>query len=904
MTSEPVMLPPATAEPSRPPLPFIAALVPVVAGVVMWIVTGSLLSLCFALLGPLMIAGSAVDGARRRRKEGRTAVARTAAAWAAVEEETGERRAREREALWRLNPDAARWLSGDLLREDRAVDASTPIVVGTGERESTIRMSGGEGERAKSFRREMRVLDAAPIVVPLGRGVCVRAPGVVGAAIARAFVAQLCLRHVPGRLALVGDLPEPWMFPHAFSAPKGAWRLGVSFGADPVSGADSILWIRGPEDPVPDGVTTVIDCHSPAEAELRTADGVQLIAAECLSEAQLRALVAGQVDTAPAAPRLPERLMLSTLPPLVRPGTLTAVIGAGAEGPCVVDLVGDGPHAMVTGMTGSGKSELLVTWVTAIASAHPPADVQFVLADFKGGTAFDALSGLAHVSAVLTDLDDAGARRGVQSLTAELRRRERVLAEASARDISEVRMPRLVIVVDEFAALLHEHPDLAAVFTDIAARGRALGMHLILGTQRAAGVIRDALAANCPLRISLRVADAADSRMVIGSVDAAELEGGQASRGIAYVRRPQDVAAGAVRVALTGPEELRACAVCWPQTERAAGPWLPPLESSIPLTEFEPRDGELILGRADEPERQRQRAVTVRVGRERGLAVVGGPGAGKSTVLRALAQQHPDAIVIPSDLEDAWDAITALTPGQGPQLVLGDDVDRLLAAVPHEHATALAERLERFIRGADDATVVLTASKVGGVSARLIDALPERMLLRLPTRGDHLAAGGDGADFVRDRPPGRARLAGTEMQVAWVPPMAEARVRPIHDPWHPERQWSGVVAPAGARVIQLMRTAFPLQHVCAVGEAPEDAGAGLVLVGDGEAWQRDWARLRTVRAEGEMVVTAECATELRTLLGVRELPPYARTHAGRGWRIRDGLPPERVLLPWPERALR
>src|SRR5690606_27304489 len=141
----------------------------------------------------------------------------------------------------------------------------------------------------------------------------------------------------------------------------------------------------------------------------------------------------------------------------------------------------------------------------------------------------------------------------VQSLTAELRRREAILAELGARNIAEAngRLPRLVIVVDEFAALLQEHSDLGAVFTDIAARGRALGMHLILGTQRAAGVIRDALAANCPLRVSLRVTEAADSRLVIGSDDAAELPGGAGSRGLAFVRRPQDSEAVATRIALT-----------------------------------------------------------------------------------------------------------------------------------------------------------------------------------------------------------------------------------------------------------------------------------------------------------------------------------------------------------------
>ena len=146
-----------------------------------------------------------------------------------------------------------------------------------------------------------------------------------------------------------------------------------------------------------------------------------------------------------------------------------------------------------------------------------------------------------------------GARRGVSSLTAELRRRECVLAAAGARDISEVAMPRLVIVVDEFAALLQEHPDLGSVFTDVAARGRALGMHLILGTQRASGVIRDALAANCPLRVeSARRGSRPTVALVIGTDAAAELPGGAQSRGLALVRRPQDRSRRSMRVALTG----------------------------------------------------------------------------------------------------------------------------------------------------------------------------------------------------------------------------------------------------------------------------------------------------------------------------------------------------------------
>ena len=974
MSSEPITLPAAPAEPSRPPVPFVAAVVPIAAGVVLWLVTGSVLALCFALLGPLMIAGSLLDGVRQRRRESRRRSAEADAAWARVDEEIDERRGQESEALWRRHPDVAHCLAAERLHEDSEVDAATPLVVGSGERPSALRLNGGEGERARMRRQRARMLKNAPIVVLLGRGVCIRAPRVVGEAIARALVAQLCLRFLPARLALVGHAGVG--FAHARAVPRGALRLGVGRGASEPVTADATIWVCDPGDAVPEGITTVIDCSSPAEATLLTAEGTQPITAECLSAAQFDAIAQESARRAAGEAGLPERVLLEELAQPPHDGSLRVAIGRGAEGDAVVDLVSDGPHAMVIGMTGSGKSELLVSWVTAIAAAHGPDEVIFVLADFKGGTAFDPLRGFPHVTAVLTDLDEDGARRGVQSLTAELRRRERVLAAAGVRDIASpgVRMPRLVIVVDEFAALLQEHPDLAAVFTDVAARGRALGMHLILGTQRAAGVIRDALAANCPLRISLRVADPADSRMVIGSADAAELEGGPRSRGVAFLRRPQDVEASAVRVALTGPEELRVVGVRWGDAVRPAGPWLPPLPATLPLEELErPADGSLVLGLADEPEMQRQTTVTLRPGRDRGVSVIGGPGSGKSTVLRVLAHGRPQTLMIPADPEGAWDVVTALAVrGARGDLVLCDDVDRLLAAFPHDYALAFADRLEQFLRGAEGCTTVLTAGRTAGATARVMEALPERMLLRLPSRAEHLAAGGESASFQRDRLPGRGHLAGSEVQVAWVAAGGGEDADVRSERWRPGRRLVGVIGNGTARLLDAFRVALPDWEVTVVGSRPgpgpgpgpgsvpvpegatsawagstgpgprgaetpgaaparpgsiaegaaaparnaagtiapgngaagggtDDAG-GTMLIGEGESWQRDWAGLQRVRSEGEMLVLAECATELRTLLGVRELPPYARPHAGRAWLVRDGRPPERVVLPVPQRG--
>src|SRR5690606_26247863 len=154
-----------------------------------------------------------------------------------------------------------------------------------------------------------------------------------------------------------------------------------------------------------------------------------------------------------------------------------------------------------------------------------------------------------------TDLDPSAARRALESLRAELRHRERRLADAGVRAIDELTpgaepLPRLVVIVDEFAAMIGDFADLHALFADIAARGRSLGVHLVLCTQRPAGVLRDSVMANCTLRISLRVNNAADSSAVIGTPDAAALPARPLGRAIVSVAggRPRRV-----QVAVAGP---------------------------------------------------------------------------------------------------------------------------------------------------------------------------------------------------------------------------------------------------------------------------------------------------------------------------------------------------------------
>ena len=139
---------------------------------------------------------------------------------------------------------------------------------------------------------------------------------------------------------------------------------------------------------------------------------------------------------------------------------LAATIGVSADGVVGVDLARDGPHGLIAGTTGSGKSELLRTLVIALAVNVSPDHLAFVLVDFKGGSTFDVCARLPHTVGIVTDLDDGLAARALVSLEAEVRRREHLLRDVGVADLTEYRrragtdpLPRLVVVIDEFASM-------------------------------------------------------------------------------------------------------------------------------------------------------------------------------------------------------------------------------------------------------------------------------------------------------------------------------------------------------------------------------------------------------------------------------------------------------------------
>lgn len=198
---------------------------------------------------------------------------------------------------------------------------------------------------------------------------------------------------------------------------------------------------------------------------------------------------------------------------------------------------GMGPHGLIIGATGSGKSELLRTLVLGMAATHPPVQLNMVLVDFKGGVTFAEMERLPHVAAVISNLerDLTMVDRMQEALSGELNRRQEVLRSAgnlvSVRDYEQARLrgvplaplPILFVVVDEFSELLSQKPDFADLFAQIGRLGRALGVHLLLASQRLDEGRLRGLESHLSYRIGLRTFSEQESRAVLGVTDAVAL---------------------------------------------------------------------------------------------------------------------------------------------------------------------------------------------------------------------------------------------------------------------------------------------------------------------------------------------------------------------------------------------
>lgn len=224
--------------------------------------------------------------------------------------------------------------------------------------------------------------------------------------------------------------------------------------------------------------------------------------------------------------------------------SLKAALGVSLDGSLIeLDLHerAHGPHGIVAGMTGSGKSELLITMILSLAISYHPYDCAFLLIDYKGGGMAKTLEELPHTAGIITNLDGSTIQRSLCSLDAELVRRQSMFADtmkemnASSMNIDVYQsyyhdglvkepIPHLVIVADEFAELKQQEPQFMEQLIRIARIGRSLGIHLILATQKPSGVVDDQIWSNARFHICLKVADKSDSMDMLKKEDGAKIK--------------------------------------------------------------------------------------------------------------------------------------------------------------------------------------------------------------------------------------------------------------------------------------------------------------------------------------------------------------------------------------------
>lgn len=591
--------PPSTSTPAANPPAWLLLLLPVLVAVPLAAIWHQPAFLILALASPVAAIGQYLLERRQSRRRRRTCLADEVRARASVDASAARALAEQRHRSEADHPDLSQVLLAATVPttsvwERRHEDADALVVrIGRGALASQVWVTEATGVA------EALVLPDAPVTVDLRQhrvlGVCGPRPVALG--LARAVIGQLAVHLSPGDLSIdVLTAPQSrddwrWVrwLPHTGTClpgqPSRRTRLVVLDGAAVLRRRPDVLALLGAGDTVclcldstrgalPAECAAVVVTRPDRHLDLHLAEQETLreVRAEtggpAWAEAVARALAPLRDATPTAANGLPVTVdLVQTIragssvhgvpgvDPMSAAGlaelwsrngrSSAAVLGARDDGePWVVDLARDGPHVLVAGTTGAGKSALLRSWVVALAAANRPDALTFVLVDYKGGAAFAGCADLPHVSGVVTDLDEVSTRRALRSLQAELRRRERLLKDAGMSDADQYAaaaeaaslppLARLVLIVDEFAVLSEDLPDFVSGLVRIAAVGRSLGVHLILATQRPGGVVSADIRANMSLRVALRVREQTDSLDVIDAPDAAGLP--PSSPGRAVVR--------------------------------------------------------------------------------------------------------------------------------------------------------------------------------------------------------------------------------------------------------------------------------------------------------------------------------------------------------------------------------
>ena len=804
-----VGVPDAPTPPSNPTrVQLLATLAPAVIGGGLAVMTGAWEFLAFAVLTPVATLAGTLGERRHARRNHRRAVTRYKRELARCETELRDALRREAVHRRREHPPPS-----VLQRRTATTDH---VRVGLGTMPSRVQSTG--------------VVIDVPVTVDLTAGpIALVGPREVCRDIARALVMQAAAQGFGVATARYDE----WRWTRWLPTVAGRTLLVVD-GAQPPETGLTVVLVDAVAD-VPAACTTrivatgdegVVQVHQPdGSCTDAIADRVTARRAERMA----RSLAA---RTPPAATTIPSHCHLRELIGdaelqqrwSVAGDSLRTTVGVGADGPVSIDLDRDGPHVLVAGSTGAGKSELLQSLVAGLATEQPPTDVSFLLIDYKGGAAFGACADLPHTVGLVTDLDEQLTRRVLTALDSELRRRERLFATCGAGDLMSYRtsacaepVARLVIVVDEFATLADELGDFVSSLVAIARRGRSLGLHLVLATQRPSGVVSPEIRANTAVRICLRVTSAAESMDVVDTAAAAAIAPTTPGRAIlrtgSIVREfqtalvtsaprdddgPQVVTLGwwrelpepARSARETDLQRLVAAARATDETSPPHRPWLEPLPSRLPISTLDTADG-VVIGRVDLPADQRQPPLTIDVANGTTVLISGRPRSGRSTALHTIAHaaatRHP-----PSELHiygidatgtrltilralphtgtiatvvDGFDfaarLVERLLTSPHRSLLLIDGWDELLVASDDHDGGRTAERVTTLLRAAGhrQLTVVVAGGRAT-LAPRLTTLATSTYVLALNDAAEYAAAGvpAHGAPLVP--PSGRAVRSG------------------------------------------------------------------------------------------------------------------------------------------------
>ena len=868
---------PAPPEPGRlPGIPWLSMAVPLGMAVGIWAASGSLLWSGFMAVSVGYVVAAALESRHEARAEQRfrsdrfrQELANAAHRLEGLAQEEHERDQLRHPCLGEL----LGWidpLGHRVWERDGSHPAPLTVRIGTAELPADAHVerpstAAPHDELDRLEERHRRHRRAAVVDLAATGGLAIVGDPGPAAALLDGLLLQLAVL-VPPEVVHIRGRPAPdaashwtdWL-PHR--RPGGSLVVEVT-GPPPTTSPASpahgsvLLWTGATTAGLPASVRAVLHLHPSAPAELCIDHGlpvdIELEPGEAAAAEQtarlLSGLVLGQVQL--PTPATLRGIGLPLEAALVRRRwerggawadrrALSAPLGVGTGGGVVhVDLIADGPHALVAGTTGAGKSELLRTWMAGLAALHPPERLHLLLVDYKGGTSFGPLSRLPHCAGLVTDLTPQRAARALAGLRAELRRRERLVEGAGVSDVTHMATAAapasLVVVIDEFATLLDEVPEFVEGVLDVARRGRSLGIHLIMATQRPSGVISDAIRANTSLRMALRLPDAEDSHDVLGAPDAATLP--RDRPGLVLVRYTHDrlqavqVAHSASRCTGGGSSVLvhplgaadppvpgddadgpgrnelellveaccRAAASIGAPT--AQPPWCEPLPDALRLAPGAAREtasDSLVLGQVDLPEHQRRGPLDLDLRQGGGVLAVGGAGSGTSTSLLTLAgaAHHRGWQVtaidaggglgalgpVPAeDHERVHRLLRGLLTGDArrPTLLLIDDLGAFELAQRRVNRGEAMELLAQLATAAPahDLSLGISARRRSDVPPELLHAIGERLVHRCHDRD--AAAAWDAPEWLVDTelPPGRVAHRGRAAQVGlWDGPLPAAR---------------------------------------------------------------------------------------------------------------------------------